>query len=131
VHISTDNSRSPGKKDFWDLIAEAVREIIQYPENNEPIFLTFTQYIEDEIIPYLEVKSGIRECQIFKTIIMCSPCPYHRNDSSDRYIINVLEKYPVRCKNQEVLESEFLTLNQIKTLEKLARKGKIILRRFK
>jgi hypothetical protein len=119
------------KKDFWDIFYDAIKEILEYPENNSPITLTFDEYVQDEIIPYLMIKGKFTNCSVVKTVIMCSPCPYHRNDSNDRYIINPLRKYVAGCLNQEVLESEFLTLNQIKTLEKLARKGKIILRRFK
>jgi len=130
--MSTDNSLSGDKKDLlWEKLREAIQEILQYPESHEPITITFDEYARDEIIPYLLIKGKFTECQIIKTIIMCSPCPYHRNDSNDRYIINPLRKYVAGCLNQEVLESEFLTLNQIKTLEKLAKRGKMILRRFK
>jgi hypothetical protein len=131
-HMSTDNSLTGNKKDLlWEKIAEAIREIQQFPESHEPTTLSFQQYVEDEIIPYLMAKGKFKECQLIETNIICEPCPYHPSDKKDRYVISQSAKFIARCFHEKVLESEFLTLHQIKMLQKLARKKKIVVRRFR
>jgi hypothetical protein len=127
----SNNTSDSNFKKFVDALAEAIKEIMEYPENNAPLTVTFQQYVEDEIIPYLMAKGKFKECQIVETNIICEPCPYHSSDKKDRYVISPSAKFIARCFHEKVLESEFLTLHQIEMLKKLARKKKITVRRFK
>ncbi len=122
--MSSEYSESQNKSllyKFYEKSAEAIKEILQYPESGKSLTPSFDEYVRDEIISYLQIKGGFTECKIDELKIVCVPCPYHKDDPNDQYILNPSTKYIASCKNEQELESEFLTLYQIEMLQTLAR----------